>query len=74
MDKALKAIEIFANIPIALIEVGLTTSLEIANELKIYAYDAYFLRCATMNNASLLSLDRRLNDLANQLSITVLEI
>ncbi len=44
LDQASKALEAYANIPIRFLDVELERSLRVADELGIYAYDAYILR------------------------------
>lgn len=51
----------------------LTESLELANELGLYAYDAYLLRCAGKYRLPLLTLDTRLIQAAKEKKIQVLE-
>src|SRR5881394_3984111 len=40
-EQAKMAIELYQQIPLNLVEIDLEQALEIANRLKIYAYDAY---------------------------------
>lgn len=49
----------------------LKESLSIAEKLGIYAYDAYLLRCAQKYEASLITLDKRLERLASQEGVEV---
>ena len=56
------------------VEVELTESLELANEMNLYAYDAYLLRCATKYRLPLLTLDGRLAEAAREKKIQVLEV
>jgi predicted nucleic acid-binding protein len=56
------------------VEVELTESLELANEMSIYAYDAYLLRCAAKYRMPLITLDRRLAEAARKKKIQVLEV
>jgi len=71
---ALKAIAIYQNIPIRFVEVELEEALRIANQLSIYAYDAYLLRCAQKQKAPLFSLDKALLRLAKELKLQVIEV
>ncbi|MCH7683241.1 MAG: type II toxin-antitoxin system VapC family toxin [Gemmatimonadetes bacterium] len=68
-----RALEAYANIPIRFVDVGLPTSMELADELKIYAYDAYVLACAQEQRAPLLTLDRGLLRAGTKLGIEILE-
>jgi len=74
IDEAVRAIEIYLQIPIRFVEVELTESLELANELGLYAYDAYLLRCAAKYRLPLLTLDARLTQVAKEKKIQVLEV
>jgi predicted nucleic acid-binding protein len=72
-DEALTALQLARAIPVKLVQPDISKSLEIALKFKIYAYDAYFLQCALSLGCPLLTLDQRMQDIARQLSITVLE-
>jgi predicted nucleic acid-binding protein len=74
LTDALKAIAIYQNIPIRFVEVELEESLRIANQLSIYAYDAYLLRCAQKQKAPLFSLDKALLRWAKELKLQVIEV
>jgi len=74
LDQAITAIEIYLQIPIRFVEVELVESLALADELDMYAYDAYLLRCAEKYRSPLLSLDKKLVQSAKSKKITVLEL
>lgn len=74
LDEALTAIEIYQQIPIRFVEVELEESLKIANELGIYAYDAFLLRSAIKYNLPLLTLDQALKAQAERLDVKVIEV
>jgi predicted nucleic acid-binding protein len=74
LDEALQAIEIYLEIPVRFVEVELTESVALANELSLYAYDAYLLECALKYRLPLLTLDNRLAQAAKEKRIQVLEI
>lgn len=67
-------IRVFEQIPIQLYETNLIKALEIAKDLKIYAYDAYMIECARNHSAPLLTLDSNLKENAKILKIAVLEV
>ena len=46
LEEATNALVIYKQIPIRFVEVELEESLRVAEQLNIYAYDAYLLRCA----------------------------
>ncbi|MSP13392.1 MAG: PIN domain-containing protein [Chloroflexi bacterium] len=73
LAQVLDALEIYSTIPIRFVEVELEQSLKIADELHIYAYDAYLIRCAQKYHAPLLSLDKSLVALARSMQIEILE-
>lgn len=74
LDDALQAIEIYLQIPVRFVEVELTESLELASELRLYAYDAYLLQCALKYHLPLLTLDNKLAQAAKAKRIQVLEV
>ena len=74
LAEALTAIAIYQQIPIRFVEVELEESLKIADELGIYAYDAYLLRSAVKYNLPLLTLDQGLKEQAERLGVKVIEV
>lgn len=71
--EALKAENITNLISVRLVSVDIHASLKIALEQNIYAYDAYFLHCAKTYSFPLLTLDKRMKQVAEQLGIQLLE-
>lgn len=72
-DEALST-QIAANlIPIRLISIDIQQALKLAIEFNIYAYDAYFLQCARAMSCPLITLDKRMSQVASKLNIEVLE-
>lgn len=61
-------------IPVDLRRIDIPKALEIASQFNIYAYDAYFLTCALSLHSPLLTLDRRMIEVANNLGIHTMEI
>ena len=74
IESAKKALEYYLMIPIRLVDVNLVNSIEIANKFGIYAYDAYFLECAKQFNTPLVTLDKRLMNIAKQMNIKTIEV
>ena len=74
LDQAITAIETYLQIPIRFVEVELVESLALADELDMYAYDAYLLRCAEKYRSPLLTLDKKLVQSAKSKKIAVLEL
>ena len=74
VDQALTALSAYKKIPIHFVDVDLELALKLANNLNIYAYDAYFLECALNYNCPLLSLDQGLVEAAHKAGIKVKEV
>jgi len=74
IQEAEKGIAIFKSIPLRYIEPDFINSLKISKKTDMYAYDAYFLDCAMRYNAPLLTLDKKLEAMANKLNIQTLEV
>lgn len=74
LEQALKAMQIYKQIPIRFVDVELEESLKIADDLDIYAYDAYLIRCAQKYKSPLLTLDKGLRVAANKASVKVVEV
>ena len=73
LKQALKALRVYARIPIRFVEVELDETLRIAHAERIYAYDAYLIRAALKYGAPLLTLDRALSAAARAQGVRVLE-
>ena len=74
MKQAEKGIQIFNTIPIRYIEPDYTKILYLSKENNMYAYDAYFLDCAIRHKAPVLTLDKKLRIIAENLNIETLEV
>lgn len=74
MAEALKAHKAVNLIPVRLVGVDVLASIKIAAEHGIYAYDAYFLQCARLYSLPLLTLDKRMKQVAEDLGLQVLEL
>lgn len=72
-DEALLTFEIANTISVRLVPVDIQKALNVALEFNIYAYDAYFLQCAKSLSHPLLTLDKRMKQVAINLNIEVLE-
>jgi len=72
--EALKAHKAVNLIAVRLVSIDIQASLRTAFEHNIYAYDAYFLQCATVYSLPLLTLDRRMKQVAEHLGLQVLEL
>jgi predicted nucleic acid-binding protein len=72
--QALRAVELYNQIPIRFAEVEMEEALRIAAECNLYAYDAYMIRCAIRYNSRLLSLDKNLLSAAHKMGAETLEV
>lgn len=73
-NQAMDAERAVAAIPVKLVDISIRDALELAIDQSIYAYDAYFLRCAADLALPLLTLDRQMNSIATRLGLTTLTI
>jgi len=74
LNTALEAIRYYEEIPIQFCPVDLDKSLQIADQLRIYACDAYFIECAERNRSPLLSIDEGLIGASRKYGIKVMEV
>lgn len=74
VHEAQKVLDEFGRVPIRLVDVPLPDAVGLADELGMYAYDAYMLVCAMQTRAPLLTLDRSLAAAAAVQGIRVLEV
>lgn len=74
VGEAHQAVSVFESIPIRFVDVELGDVMEIIGRHKIWAYDAYSIRCARRFRTPLLSLDKNQCRIAELENITVLEV
>ena len=74
LQQALSALEIYRQIPIRYTDVELDETLDIVAEHGIYAYDAYLIRCAIKYKSALITLDRKLAQVAEAMNVVVVEV
>jgi len=72
-DESLLAFEKVKSIPVRLVSIDIQQALKIAVEYNIYAYDAYFLQCAKQLSCPLITLDKRMKQVAYDLKIEAVE-
>ena len=72
--QAKECLSAYAQIPIKHVDADLSQSIEFVNSLKIYAYDAYLIRCALEFGTPLLTLDAGLKHAASRVGVEVLEV
>ncbi len=61
------------SIPVRLVNIDTYQALKLAIKYDIYAYDAYFLQGAKTLSHPLITLDKRMKQVANELNIELLE-
>jgi len=69
-----KALNYYSMIPLRLVEVDLFKSLKISNKYNIYAYDAFFLECSRNYSSPILTLDKKLFEVAKIMNLNVIEV
>ena len=74
LSQAQQALRAYQRMPIRLSEVELKRALELSEELSVYAYDAYLIRCAQKHRCPFLSLDSGLLDAARRADVETLEV
>lgn len=74
LEQTIEAIEIYQEISLEIIEIDLKEAVRLAGKHKIYAYDAYILRCAIEHNLPLISLDQNMIEIAKQEGVQILEV
>jgi predicted nucleic acid-binding protein len=73
-SQAAQVIESYSGIPLRLIDVDLAASVEVAAKFGLYAYDAYFIVCAAVHRAPLLTLDAGLARAAKSAGLRLVEV
>jgi predicted nucleic acid-binding protein len=74
LTEAQQGLKLFHAIPLRLVRVDLSNAISIANQVKLYAHDAYFLDCAIRYSAPMLTLDRGLERAARKLAVKLMEV
>ena len=74
LDEAQKGLVIFDSIPLRYIKPDFVNALKLSKQANMYAYDAYFLDCAVRHNAPLVTLDRKLKAVAQNLNVETMEV
>ena len=72
--QALDVIVQFLKMNIRYLDIDLYQAMQLSNKYQIYAYDAYILECAIETSLKLLSLDKKMCELARDAGIPVLEV
>ena len=71
---AIEATGRYREIPIQFVEVGLSESIRLSDELRLYAYDAYMLVAARRHRAPLLTLDGGLREAAQNAGVDLIDL
>ena len=74
LSRAEQAIAEYERINIRVVDVDLIQALELADQLGMYAYDAYMLACALNLRLPILTLDKKLYNAANLLGVRTVEV
>lgn len=74
LAQTIQALTAYAQIPIRYVDVELVDALRLADELKIYAYDAYVIACAQRQRCELITLDRGLMRAATTAGVGIVEV
>ncbi len=74
LDQANFALTAYSQIPIRFYDISLSTALDIADRLNLYAYDAYVIACALKHNSPIVSLDNGLLDAAHNAGAEIVEV
>jgi predicted nucleic acid-binding protein len=74
LEQARRAIRIYYQIPIRLVDLELLDALDIAAQHSIFAYDAYLIACAERYRLPLMTLDRGLVTVARSRGTTLIEV
>jgi predicted nucleic acid-binding protein len=74
LEQALAALRAYQKISLRLVDVDLEVAVRFAEEMNIYAYDAYILACATILKAPILALDGSMLKLAQAKGIKIVEV
>jgi len=72
-DELTSAWDMVQTIPVELRQIDIRSALEIASRFNIYAYDAYFIECAVSLRCPLLTLDRQMKIVGQNMGINILE-
>jgi len=74
LEQALRAVQVYEQIPVRYVNVEIEEALKIAQELRLYAYDAYLIRCAEKYRLPLLTLDKGLVAAAQRRGVEVINV
>lgn len=71
---AKRVIQQFSSVAIRRTAIRMDEAIELSGKYDLYAYDAYVLDCAMQYRTPLLSLDKKMGEIAKQLPVQLLEV
>lgn len=71
-EQVVTAFQEYKKIPVRLVDVDLEKSLLISTKYGIYAYDSYYLEVSKRLRLPLLTLDKKMNEIAKEMKISLL--
>ncbi|MBN1781498.1 type II toxin-antitoxin system VapC family toxin [bacterium] len=74
MNQATKALSFYYKIPIRFVDIDLESAIKLSNQCRICAYDAYFIICAQIEKAALITLDKGLEQVTRELGLKVIGV
>ena len=69
-----EGLSVFFQIPYEIVREDLSQAMRLCDKHNIYAYDAYYIDAAIRNRLPLLSLDKRMNAIAEMENLEIMEV
>jgi predicted nucleic acid-binding protein len=73
-EELLPVWDVTQQIPVDLRSVNIREALKTASKFNIYAYDAYFIECASSLHCPLITLDQRMIEVARSMGVKIMEV
>jgi predicted nucleic acid-binding protein len=70
----IQALGVYNEIPLRLVEINIENAIKIACQYNIYAYDAYYLETAFRLKLLLLTLDKLMKDVGEEMGLNILTV
>ncbi|KPV50180.1 twitching motility protein PilT [Kouleothrix aurantiaca] len=74
LTEAHLALREYQKIALRFYDVALDSTMDVVAQYALYAYDAYFITCARLQSAPLLTLDHKLQTAAQAAGVTIIEV
>ena len=74
LEEAKQALDYYSQIKIRFVDINFKEALDIAYTNNLYAYDAFFIACAKQYKSELISLDKKLINVAKQNNILIIGV